>query len=89
VLLMYQAALLESLPLDAFGVEQDGLAAPELNIDGREIVQSLLVARLIVVVDEGPDLRLEIVWQVVVLEQSEKDQQTVRGLFARGTFFTV
>jgi hypothetical protein len=32
VLLVHQAALLDGLPLDAFTVEQDGLAAAEVDI---------------------------------------------------------
>src|SRR5437868_5624874 len=45
------------LPLTAF--EQDGLAAPEIDMGGREVAQALVVAAVIVVADEGVDLGLE------------------------------
>jgi hypothetical protein len=80
VLPLDQAALLYGLPLDASTVEQDGLAATEVDIDRGEIAQALVVALMVVVVDEGFDLRLEITGQVVVPEQDAVVQGLVPAL---------
>jgi hypothetical protein len=64
-----QAPLLDGLALDAFTLEQDGLAAAEVGVGRGQVVQALVVALVVVVLDEGRDLRLELAGQVVVLEQ--------------------
>ena len=66
---MEQAALLDGLPLDAFAVEQDGLGAAEVDVGRGKVAQALVVALVVVVVDEGCDLGFEIAGQAVVLEQ--------------------
>jgi len=60
VLLVDQAALLDGLSLDAFAVEQDGLAAAEMDVGRGQVAQALVVTLVIVVGDEGLDLRLEV-----------------------------
>jgi len=64
-----QAPLLNGLPFDPFSFHQDGLAAPVIDIGGREIAQALVIALLVVVLDEGLDLSLEVARQVIVLQQ--------------------
>ena len=64
-----QASLSDCLLLDASALEQDGLCSTEVDVGGREIVQALVVAILVVVLDEGVDLRFELARKVVVLEQ--------------------
>ncbi len=49
---MVQAALFECVSFDPFSVQQDGLAAPEVDIGGCEIAEALVVAAMIVVTDE-------------------------------------
>ena len=46
---MVQAALFEWVSFDPFPVQQDGLAAPEVDIGGCEIAEVLVVAAVIVV----------------------------------------
>jgi hypothetical protein len=47
------------------------LAAPEVDVGGRQITDALVIASVVVVGDEGRDLRFEIARQVIVLEQDE------------------
>ena len=55
-----QAPVLDGFPFDPFPFQQDGLAAPEVDIGGREVAQALVVAQVIIVFDEGGDLSFEI-----------------------------
>jgi hypothetical protein len=64
-----QAPLLDGLALAGFTFAQDGLAAAEVDVGRGETVQALVVALMIVVLDEGFDLRLERAGQIIVLAQ--------------------
>ena len=64
-----QAPLSDCLLLDALALEQNGLRSTEVDIGGCEIVQALVVAMVVVVLDEEVDLRFELARKVVVLEQ--------------------
>ena len=75
-----QAAIGDGLSLDAFAVEQDGLAAAEVDIGRGQVAQALMVAVMVVVGDEGLDLGLERAGQVVVLEQDAVLQGLVPAL---------
>jgi len=44
------------------------LSAPEVNICGREVVDALMVSLIIVVIDEGLDLRFKVCWEEVVIQ---------------------
>ena len=57
---MLQAPVLDGLSFDPFPFQQDGLAASEVDIDGREVIQALVVAPVVVVLDEGAELGFEI-----------------------------
>ncbi len=57
---MLQAPLFDGLSFDPFSVQQDGLATPEVDIGGGEIVQALVIAPMVVMIDEGRDLAFEI-----------------------------
>ena len=46
---MLQAPVLDGLSFDPFPFQQDGLAAPEVDIGGREVIQALVVAPVVVV----------------------------------------
>ena len=48
---------------------QDFLAASEVHIGGREVVQALVIASVIVVVDEDGDRTFEITGQIIVFKQ--------------------
>src|SRR5579863_1831893 len=54
------APLLDGPPLDLFAPLQDPLASPEVDVSWRQIVQALVIAAEIVVVDEVGDGLFEI-----------------------------
>jgi len=66
---MLQAPMFDGLSFDLLPFDQDGLAAPEVDVGGCEIAEALVVAPMIVMGDEGVDLGLEVTGQVGVLEQ--------------------
>ena len=66
---MKQAPGFDGLPFDPFSLLQDGLAASEVDIGRSKVLQALVVAPVIVMIDEGVDLQPEITGQVVVFQQ--------------------
>ena len=74
---MVQAPQFDSASLDPFSLQQDGLASAEVNVRRRKIVEALMIAAMIVALDEGSDLGLEIAWEVVVLQQDAVLQRLV------------
>jgi hypothetical protein len=67
--LVLQATIFDCPAFDPFAFEEDGLAAPEVDVSRSEIVEALVIAVMVVVLDEGGDLELEIAGQVVVFKQ--------------------
>ena len=67
--LVLQATICDCLAFDPFAFEEDGLSAPEVDVSRSEIVEALVIAGMVVVLDEGGDLAFEIAGQVVVLKQ--------------------
>lgn len=55
---MLQASLFDGFAFDLLPFQQDCLTTPEVNISGREVFQAFVVAVVIVVADEGANLRL-------------------------------
>src|SRR6476469_3230330 len=66
---MLQASLVDGLALDPFAFGEDSLAASEVDVGGRQVVDALVVAGMVVVLDEGRDLPFEVAGQIVVFEQ--------------------
>ena len=66
---MLQAPGLQCFLFDPFSFQQDGLASSEVDIGGREVAEALVIALVIIVRDEGIDLRFEMAGQIVVLKQ--------------------
>ena len=64
-----QASRLECLPFDPFPLLQNGFVAPEVDVGGCDVVQALVIALVIVVIDEGFNLGFEIARQEVVFQQ--------------------
>jgi hypothetical protein len=64
-----QAAVSKGLSLDPFSFGQDGWTAPEVDVGRGEIVDALVIAAVVVVVDEGRDLGFEIAGKEVVFQQ--------------------
>ena len=77
---MLQAPMLDRLSFDPFTLLDDGWCPAEVGVGGRHVVQALVVALVIVVLDEGLDLGLEIAGQEVVLQQDAVFQGLVPAL---------
>jgi hypothetical protein len=58
--LMLQAAFGDGLAFDPFSLQQDCLAAPEVDVGRGQIVDALVVAAIIVVGHKGLDLGFQI-----------------------------
>ena len=67
--MVLQAAIVDGLSFDPFPFDEDGVAASEVDVGGGEIIEALVVAGMVVVLDEGADLRLQMAGQIIVLEQ--------------------
>jgi hypothetical protein len=77
---MQQAALLDGLPLDALALLQDRPPAAEVDVGRGEVIEAPVDAAVVVVIDEGRDLRLGLAGQVVVLEQDAVLERLVPAL---------
>jgi hypothetical protein len=66
---MLQAPQVDRLSLDHFSLQQDGLAEPEVDVGGGEIVEAFVIGLMVVALDEGCDLGFEIAGEEVVLQQ--------------------
>jgi hypothetical protein len=58
--LMLQATVCDCLALDPFAFEEHGFSAPEVDVSRSEIAKALVIASMVVVLDEGGDLAFEI-----------------------------
>ena len=77
---MLQAAVLEGVAFDPFSFHQDGLPAPEVDIGRREVFQALVIALVVVVIDEPADAGFEIARQVIVFQQDAVLQRLMPAL---------
>ena len=66
---MLQAPIFDSLSFDPFTLLDDGLCPAEVGIGRRDVVQALVVALMVVMLDERFDLSFEIAGQEVVFQQ--------------------
>ena len=66
---MLRTPVLDGLSFDPFPFQQDGVAAPEVDSGGREVIQALVVAPVVVVLDEDAELGFEITGQIIVFQQ--------------------
>ena len=57
---MLQSSEFDCVLFDPFALEQDGLTASKVDVGRRQVLQALMVAAVIVVLDEAIDLRFEI-----------------------------
>ena len=60
--LMVQAAVLDGQFFDPVSPFDDGGVAAEVGVGGRDVAEALVVAVVVIVIDEGPDLVFEIAW---------------------------
>ncbi len=77
---MAQAAVSDGQFLDLVPCLEDGCAPAEVDVGGGEVGQALVVAMVVVVVDEGGDGSLELAGEEVVLQQDPVLQGLVPAL---------
>lgn len=65
-LAMGQATVSDGQFLDFSPSLDDGAMTPKVDVGGGEVAEALVVATVVVLIDEGADLRLQIARQVVV-----------------------
>jgi hypothetical protein len=64
-----QAPTLDGLPFDSLALFDDGCGPAEVGAGWCDVIQALVVALVIVMLDEGADPGLKITGQEVVFEQ--------------------
>jgi hypothetical protein len=62
---VHQAAIDDCLSFDPFSFDQNGLAAAEVDVSRHQIADTLVIAPVIVVSDEGLDLGFEIAREAI------------------------
>ena len=67
--LMFQAAVLDGEFFDFLPPFDDCGVSPEVGVSGGDVADTLMVAVVVVVIDEGADLAFQITRQEVVLQQ--------------------
>ena len=67
---MLQSSQFDGVAFDPFSLQEDGPVSAEVDVGGRQVLEAFVVAPVIVVLDEVPDLSFEIARQVIVLEQN-------------------
>ena len=77
---MVQAAVLDGLVFDAPPFGKDGFAATKVDVGRCQIADALVVATMVVVIDEGGDGSLEFPFEEVVFQQDAVFQGLVPAL---------
>ena len=67
---MLQATVSDGGKFDASAFCEDRLRPAEVDVGRRDVFDALMIANVIVVLDEGADLPFEIARQIVVVEQN-------------------
>ena len=69
---MLQAAILDCRPtdLDLFPFSENIFVTSEVDVCRSDVVQALVISVVVIVIDEGTDLLLQIAWQVVVFQEN-------------------
>jgi hypothetical protein len=75
-----QAPMLDGLSFDVGPLAQDVGGSAEVGIRGRHVAQALVVADMVVMLDKGADLGLQVAGQIVVLQQDAILQGLVPAL---------
>ena len=79
-LAVMQAPLFDGFAFDPFSLFDDGLCPAEVGISGRDVVQALVIALMVVVFDERFDLCFQIAGEVIILQQDAVFQGLVPAL---------
>ena len=69
VLVMHKAVLLDGSALDALTLQQNGLPPAEIAISRGQVVQALVIAPVVILLDKLGDLSLQRARQVAILQQ--------------------
>ena len=77
---MLQASVCDGCSLDAFPLGEDCIGSAEVDVGRGQVAQALMIADVVIVLDEGADLPFEISRQVVVVEQDAVLQGLVPAL---------
>ena len=67
---MLQAAILDCQFLDHFPFPENVFVTSEVDVCRGDVVQALVIAVVVVVIDEDTDLLLQLAWQVVVFQEN-------------------
>ena len=68
--MVLQAALRQGLAFDPFAFEEDGLVLAEVDVGRGKTIDALVMAAVIVVLDESCDLPFEVAWRIVVFQKN-------------------
>ena len=79
-LAVLQASMFDGLAFDPFALFDDGLGPAEVGVGGRHIIEALVVALVVIVLDERLDLAFEITGQEVVFLADAVLQRLVPAL---------
>ena len=66
---MLQAPMLDSLAFDPFALFDDGFGPAKVGIGWCHVVEALVIAPVVVMLDEGADLSLQVVGQEVIFQE--------------------
>ena len=66
---MLQAPIFDSLSFDPFALLDDGFCPAEVGVGGRYVVQALVIALMVVMLDERFDLLFKVAGQEVILQK--------------------
>ena len=68
-LAVLQASMFDGLSLDPFALFEDSFGSAEVGVGGCHIVEALVVAPMVIVLDERLYLGLKVAWQEVIFQQ--------------------
>lgn len=74
---MVQAGLADRLLVDLLAFSQDGFVPAKSDVGGGDIGQTLVAARVVLVIDNGPDLAFEVAGRIAVFQQNPVFQRPV------------
>ena len=78
--MVLQAALSNGLSFDPFSFGQNGWPASQIDVGRGKIIDALVVAVVVVVIDKGGDLIFKIAGQEVVFQQDAVFQRLMPAL---------
>ena len=78
--LMVQAAVLAGQYFDPVPPFDDGDVAAEVGVDGRDVAEALVLAVVVIVLDESADLAFKVPRQIIVFQQDAVLQRLMPAL---------